>query len=80
MDTNQYVIQIENGTTVNHPLTYSNFLLLFPNCPVQETPTNDVISSYGYEVFTQTPMPMFDLGPYIKKEDGTWTNTWVQIN
>lgn len=79
-DTDKLVIQIENGTTVNHPLTYSNFLLLFPDCPVQETPTNAVISLYGYEVFTPTPMPMFDLGSYIQKEDGTWTNTWVQTN
>jgi hypothetical protein len=61
-------------------LTYSNFLLLFPNCPVEENPTNAVIGPYGYEVFVTTPRPEYIHGSYTKNENGTWTNTWVQIN
>ena len=76
-DTNKLVIKIENGEPVNHPMTYSNFLLLFPDCPVQEMPTNDVIAPYGYEVFVITPRPEYKWGTYIKQDDGTWTNTWV---
>lgn len=79
-DTERLVIQIQDGQPINHPLTYSNFLLLFPDCPIQETPTNDVISPYGYEVFVNTPRPTFDLGPYVKNDDGSWTNTWVKTN
>ena len=80
MDTNKFVIKIENGQPVNHPLTYSNFLALFPECQAQENPTNEVISPYGYEVFENTEYPIYELGPYIQKENGTWTNTWVQAS
>ena len=76
-DTDKLVIQIENGTTVNHPVTYSNFLLLFPECPVEETPTNEVVGQYGYNVFVHTSLPTYKSGKYIQKEDGAWTNTWV---
>ena len=79
-NTDHFVIKVENNQFVNHPVTYSNFLLLFPDCPVQDIPTNDVISSYGYEVFVITPRPEFEWGTYIKQDDGTWTNTWVKIN
>lgn len=80
---NLFVIQVVNGETVNHPLTYSNFLLLFPDCEQQETPTNEVIKPYGYEVFVITPKPIngpFEHpaveGPYVKNND-VWTNSWT---
>ncbi len=76
-DTDKLVIKVENGQAINHPLTYSNFLLLFPDCPVEEIPTNEVISQYEYNVFVHTK---YQPGPYIQQEDGVWTNTWVQIN
>lgn len=79
-DTDKLVIQVKDGHTVNYPVTYTNFLLLFPDCPVQDTPTNDVIGVYGYEVFVTTLMPQYTPGPYIKNEDGNWTNSWVLIN
>jgi hypothetical protein len=82
-DTVKLVIQIENGNIINHPVTYSNFLLLFPECPIEETPTNEVVEQYGYNVFIRTPPPTpprFISGNYIQKEDGTWTNTWVTTN
>jgi hypothetical protein len=79
-DTNNLVIKVENGQSINHPVTYSNFLLLFPDCLVQDTPTNEVISIYGYEVFSPTPYPQFESGSYIKQNDGRWTNTWVAKN
>jgi len=83
-DTEKLVIQVENGQPINHPLTYSNFLLLFPECPFEETPTNEVISYYGYEVFFTTPRPiqtMFDKyvyqdNFYTKTENGSWTKLW----
>lgn len=71
---NFFVIQVQDGNSINHPLTYSNFLLLFPDCPVEEMPTNEIISPYGYEVFVHTK---YQPGPYIKQEDGNWTNTWI---
>lgn len=81
MNTDKLVIKVENGQPVNYPLTYDNFLLLFPECPVQEIPTNEVISPYGYELFTLTPRPEYDWGVYIKPDgDDIWTNTWVQTN
>ena len=79
-DTDKLVIKIENGNTINHPLTYSNFLLLFPECLVEEIPTNDVVGQYGYNVFIRTPQPTFVSGNYIQHEDGTWTNTWIKTN
>lgn len=79
-DTDKLVIKVEDGKPKYDPVTYSNFLLLFPECPVEETPTNETLEQYGYNVFMHTPQPMFSWGPYIQKEDGTWTNTWVQIN
>ena len=78
-DTDKLVIQIENGTTVNHPLTYSNFLLLFPECPVEETPTNEVVGQYGYNVFIRTLQPTFVSVNYMRQKDGTWTNTWTIV-
>lgn len=79
-DTDKLVIKVENGQAVNHPVTYSNFLLLYPDCPEEETPTNEVIGQYGYNVFVLTVHPRFNPGPYIQNNDGTWTNTWIQIN
>lgn len=73
-DTDKLVIKVENGQAVNHPLTYSNFLLLFPDCPVEEIPTNETLGQYGYNLFIHTP-PVH--GPYVQQEDGVWTNTWV---
>jgi hypothetical protein len=78
-DTIKLVIQVENGNTINYPLTYSNFLLLFPDCPVEEIPTNEVVGQYGYNVFMRTPQPTFRSGNYIQQEDGTWTNTWTVV-
>ena len=79
-DTDKLVIKVENEEAINHPLTYSNFLALFPDCLVQDTPTNEVVSPYGYEVFMPTPRPEFEAGSYIKQDDGTWTNTWITTN
>jgi hypothetical protein len=72
---NIFVIKIENNQAINHPLTYSNFLLLFPDCPVEEIPTNETLGQYGYNLFIHTPPPVY--GPYVQREDGVWTNTWV---
>jgi hypothetical protein len=79
-DTEKLVIKVENGNIINHPVTYSNFLLLFPECPIEETPTNEVVGQYGYNVFMRTPPPRIISGNYIQQEDGTWTNTWVTTN
>jgi len=79
-DTDKLVIKVENGNTINHPVTYSNFLLLFPECPVEEIPTNEVVEQYGYNVFIPSPPPLFTSGQYVQTEDGTWTNTWVTTN
>jgi len=79
-DTNKLVIKVEIGNIINHPVTYSNFLLLFPECPIEETPTNEVVEQYGYNVFMHTPHPEFEFGSYIKQDNGTWTNTWVKTN
>ena len=76
-DTDKLVIKVENGQPINHPVTYSNFLLLFPDCLVEETPTNETLGQYGYNLFIYTPQPEYTWGPYVQKEDGTWTNTWV---
>lgn len=78
-DTDKLVIKIEEGKPVNFPMTYSNFLLLFPDCPVEETPTNGTISPYGYNVFILKQQPKFAAGPYIQNSDGTWSNTWILI-
>lgn len=79
-DIDKFVVKIENGNVVDGPIPYSNFLELFPNCVVQEIPTNEVIAEYGYNVYIYTLYPTYKLGPYIQKEDGTWTNTWVKAN
>ena len=80
MNDDKFVIQVnENGNRINYPLTYSNFLLLFPNCPVEEIPTNEVVGQYGYNVFMLTPPPTFMPGDYIQQEDGVWTNTWIVV-
>lgn len=76
-DTDKLVIKIEDGKPINYPLTYSNFLLLFPDCPEEETPTNEVIGQFGYNLFVNTPQPKFVWGPYVQQENGLWTNTWV---
>ena len=76
---NLFVIQVESGSSINHPLTYSNFLLLFPECLVEEIPTNEVVGQYGYNIFTRTLPPTFVSGNYIQQEDGTWTNTWTIV-
>ena len=78
-DTDKLVIKIENGNAINHPLTYSNFLLLVPDCPVEEIPTNEVVGQYGYNVFIRTPQPTFVSGNYMRQKDGTWTNTWTIV-
>lgn len=79
----QFVIKVENGEPISHPLLYSNFLLLHP-CPPQSTPTNDVIGQYGYEVFIPSsppprPSPLFHPGVVEKyvKIDGAWTQQWM---
>lgn len=82
-DTEKWVIKVINNQTVDHPATYTNFLLVFPECPIQEEPTNEIISQYGYEVFVRTPAPIPSQyehppveGPYIKV-DNYWTNSWT---
>lgn len=80
-----YVIKVENKVAVGHPINYENFLSVFPNCPRQEVPTNDVISPYGYEVFVHTPEPsvgIFEKSPIVGSyivNDGIWTNTWITV-
>lgn len=79
----KFVIQIENRQAVGHPLLYSNFIQI-TGCPIQETPTNDVVGPYGYEVFERSPRPEVGVfeHPAIQKEiyicrpDGVWTDTW----
>jgi len=78
-----YVIKVENRIAIDHPVDYENFLLAFPSCPRQETPTNNVIGPYGYEVFIYTPEPTpgryenpHTPGPYTCDND-IWTNTWI---
>jgi len=80
-----FVIKVENRIATEHPLTYENFLLLFPACPRQDTPTNEVIGPYGYEVFVHTSQPTPSKyentpvsGPYVFDND-VWTNTWLSV-
>jgi hypothetical protein len=79
-DTEKLVIQVIDGKAINHPLTYSNFLLLFPDCIEEDNPSNEVLERYGYNVFVHTSLPTYKSGKYIQKEDGAWTNTWVTTN
>lgn len=79
---NKYVIKVENKQPVNHPITYSNFLQVFPTCPVQNIPTNDVIGRYGYEVFVVKQPPTSSrfehpavLSKYINVNN-VWTHEW----
>lgn len=78
----KFVIKVENRQSVGHPMSYSNFLLVFPGCQVQETPTNDVIGPYGYEIFVHTPEPtpgVFEHRAIVTGyvcNDGTWTQQW----
>ncbi len=82
-DAKQLVIQIEKSEPINHPLTYSNFLLLYPDCPVEETPTNEIISHYGFEVFVSSPRPEISIfmknvsqNDFYTKVNGVWTKLW----
>lgn len=83
----KFLIKVENRQPVGHPIQYSNFLLLFPMCPIQETPTNDVVGPYGYEVFERAQQPtvgVFEHPPirqdiYVCGQDGIWRDTWQII-
>lgn len=84
-NTAKFVIKVENKQPVDNPVAYDNFLMVFNGCPRQETPTNDVIGPYGYEVFefTMQPQPgMFEhpaeLLGYVKRGD-VWTQNWVSV-
>ena len=80
----QFVIQVENGYPINYPVSYENFLLLFPECPVEEVPSNDVIGAYGYAVFevSRPPIPTdFQHQPELSneyfQENGVWKRKWI---
>jgi hypothetical protein len=80
----KFVVKVENRNAVGNPLYYENFLAIFPDCPRQDTPTNDIIGPYGYEVFMFTEQPT--VGRYEKTisssyifQDNTWTNFWQTV-
>jgi len=85
-DSDLLVIRVEDGAPVDHPLTYSNFRMLFPEVSFPPTPVEDLVRPYGYAVFkyTERPKPVkFETttdGP-IEWDDtlGAFTNRWVQV-
>ena len=84
-DSNVLVIEVVDGQPINHPLTYSNFLLLYPECPRQDIPSNDILEQYGYQTFIRTSAPIlgtfdhpYTSGPYVF-ENGTWVDSWIPV-
>lgn len=85
VDSDLLVIKIVDGQPINHPLTYGNFLLIHPECPQQDIPSNDVLEPYGYQTFVRMSPPTpgtfehpYISGPYVF-ENGTWTDSWIAV-
>jgi hypothetical protein len=83
-DSDLLVIKVENGQPVNHPLTYSNFRLIFPQTSFPDLPDNYFLVDFGYAVFkyTEQPAPVqFENttdGPIVwDTAKDAYTNTWV---
>ena len=71
-----FVIQIENGQPINHPIAIDNFLSAFPGVDINNLPP-------GFVEFKRTNRPV--LAPYGIMDsleytygfiDGVWTNVW----
>lgn len=79
------VIEVVDGQPVNHPLTYSNFRMLYPDTSFPPTPVDALVRPYGYALFryTEKPAPVqFEHtreGAIAWSEAlGAFTNTWEQ--
>ena len=84
-DIDLLVIKVINGVAIDYPVVYTNFLLAFPTCPMEEVPTNEIVSQYGYEVFVATQKPKNNRfehpavhGGY-NKINNVWTDVWSLV-
>jgi len=74
----EYIIQMENGTPVNHPMIMSNFTQCFPEVDLENLPEN-----FAFFVRVERPevnpyQIVFTADPeYIVREDGVVTDNWV---
>ena len=85
-DSDLLVIQLVNGQPVNHPLTYSNFRMLFPETSFPPTPVDDLIRPFGYALFRYTERPVPVRFEHTREGAIAWsdalsafTNTWEQV-
>lgn len=80
------LIRLENGSPVEgeNPIDYRSLKNMNPNTSFPKYANNDVVSQFGYGVFTYTQQPDVDLSAFEKLEEGTPvfnanTGMWDQV-